>query len=253
MLAAGIGLITLLFVGCGLRILEPAADSPTATSQTGLQFAPGYSLNRIYPTADIRFRPAITYLMAVQTVTNLGLQPLSPCTGAMGSQTPWKSISQESSFDATDVHGYLQVTVTPLTAPDWLQRLIATSGVTLAYDGPVYCTNITGDVTPVPGRLYFRGYQAPSSYLAVTFASPSQSSYAQRIVAISNLGFRLADPCVEMREATGVWSSASQQADYVASGLLILATTEANSQSWFSQLRATDGVTQVEAPYTPNC
>ncbi len=248
-----LGLIALLLGGCGIKNLSLPASSSTPTGQTGLQFAPAYSLSRAYPSAEVRFRPAVTYLAALQAVTDLGLQPLSSCLGAAGSQTPWKSTSQESSFDSQDGRGDLQVTVTPLTPADWLQRLIAASSVTLVYDGPIYCPNISGDLTPIPGRLYFLGYNAQTVYLRVTFSEASQTSYLQRLEAISNLGFRLADPCFEKQQPHGAWHAVSQQSSFATSGQFVLATTEANSPAWLSQLRATDGVTQVAAPYTPAC
>ncbi|MGH2502936.1 MAG: hypothetical protein ACRDID_10510 [Ktedonobacterales bacterium] len=246
-------LVALLLTGCGSDVFGLSSGTPTATEETGLQFAPDYSLDRIYPSADLRFQPSVSYAAAVETVTSLGLQPLSPCTGAMGSTTPWRPISQQKDFAAQDTHGDLQVTVTSLTAPNWLQRLATTSGVRLVYDGPVYCPSISGDLTPVPGRLYFGGYQAPTEYLAVTFSSTSPDSYAQRIVEVSELGFRLANPCFEQHKPQLAWPGASQQAPFTASGRLILATTDANSQAWRTQLQAVDGIAQIVAPYAPAC
>ncbi len=245
--------IALLLGGCGHMSLGfPASSSPPA-SQTGVQFAPGYSTAHVYPSADVRFHPTITYLAALQTITDLGLQPLSPCLGAAGSQTPWKSASQESSFDSQDGRGYVQVTITPLAPADWLQRLSALSGVALVYDGPLYCPSISGDLTPVPGRLYFLGYNAQVVYLRITFSAASQAIYPQRLEAVSNLGFRLADPCIEKHRPPGAWHSASQQASFAIGGDLVVAATEANSQAWLAQAQAMDGVTKVEEPYAPAC
>lgn len=92
----------------------------------------------------------------VETVTSLGLQPLSPCTGAMGSTIPWRPISQQKEFAAQDTRGDLQVTVTPQTSANWPQRLAATSGVGLVYDGPVYCPSISGDLTRTGAPVFRR-------------------------------------------------------------------------------------------------
>jgi len=78
-------------------------------------------------------------------------------------------------------------------------------------------------------------------------------TYDASLSAMNDLGFRLADPCVERAEPKPVWRSPDAGQVYAASGALILATTGANSTRWLDQIRAAPGVRTVEAPYAPAC
>ncbi len=250
----GATLPLMLLSGCAVAgapetTASQRAAEPSAMSSATAISAPGDA----YPSADVRFRPAIDYLTALRLVTNLGLQPLSSCLGADSSTTPWKSADQSAAFTDTNAPGSLQVMATPLAPGDWVSRLTATTGVVSVYDGPMYCPMIPVDLTPVPGRLYFLGRDAPTRYVRVGFATASVSGYARALKAVSDLGFRLADPCFEQSSPAPAWRPMSQQADFASSGALVVATTAANSPQWPAQLKDTPGVIAITAPYAPSC
>lgn len=240
----------LLLSGCAVSGASRGAAS-AATAQPSA--APIYAPGDAYPFADVRFRSSVDYLTALRLVTGLGLQPLSSCLGAESSSTPWKSADESAIFADAGAPGNLQVMATPLAPGDWVSRLTATNGVDNVYDGPMYCPLIPVDLTPVPGRLYFLGRDAPTRYVRVTFATASVSGYAPALKAVSNLGFRLADPCYERSSPAPAWHSMSQQASFASSGALVLATTEANSPQWLSQLKDVAGVVAIAASYSPAC
>lgn len=239
-----------LLSGCAVVGAPRATTSPRAATPTVSAI---HASGDAYPYADVRFRPAVDYLTALRLVTNLGLQPLSSCLGAGGSTTPWRSADQSAAFADTNTPGSLQVMTTPLTPADWVSRLSATTGVVSVYDGPIYCPMIPVDLVPVSGRLYFLGRDAPTVYVRVGFATASVSGYAHALDAVSDLGFRLADPCFERSSPAPAWRPMSQQADFASSGVLVVATTAANSLQWSAQLKHTPGVIAISAPYAPSC
>lgn len=130
----------------------------------------------------------------------------------------------------------------PLAPNDWLQRLAALPDVTQVDDALDTCPELLG-IGSTPGA---GSYLDPSSlktptYLHVTFAAGMD--YAQAVTTVSDLGFRLADPCYEQTKPTPAWHPMGQESSYAASHSLTLALTDANATLWRQQLAKTAGMT----------
>lgn len=233
--------------GCSVAA---GSGSQAPANHAGLHYAPGYTGDT---EASVYFLPGVSYVTAVRAVADMGLQPLSPCAGAASDHTRWKSADQSTMFSDIDSKGLLQVVATPLSPIEWPKRLLAATGVEGVSVGPAYCPNIGGDLTPMPGQVYFLGYGVQPTYVRVTFSTRQVDAYAASVVEVSDLGFRLADPCFESRRPSPAWHSMSQLSGYEATGALVVATTEANSTRWLAQLSTAPHVMHIEAPYQPAC
>jgi hypothetical protein len=239
------------------------AHRPTATVATNLAkvtFWPGSSSTYPYPTAFVSFAPGTTFVVALHLVTDLGLQPLSPCSGAGFVGAPWYPVDEQDSYfgDPSDpglwVHGAVpsgedipQSENDPDAAPDWLGRLSQLAAVTKIYDGgpggcPLIEPGTTGPMFPDPNT--------PSFYLSVTFVATT--SYDQALFTLSDLGFRLADPCYEQSK-TAAWHPMGQETSFDHSHQLLVATTWANSTTWSTQVGAASGVINVASYVAGNC
>ena len=251
--------------GGGSQPTPHAASSALTPSPLVIpKVTPGESGAGVVHQADVIFSASTDFYSALQMVTNLGLQPVDHCTGYFSSAVRWRA--QDYNFrwlapvaypeGATPPPGPLHelaVAPAPLAPSDWLQRLAALPSVKSIYDGFSSCPDIMEDLTPVPGALYFLGVKARTEDLRVSFAATGAGGYGQALATISNLGFRLADPCYEQSASPLAWSPVGQQATFASSGALVVAITAANSTQWLAQLKTAPGVVSVQAPYTEQC
>lgn len=207
--------------------------------------------------AAIAFTGATSYTQALQIVTDLGLQPVAACSGTTlnhdGKIDSWFWWYPLAEGFAGYPHG-IYIATTPLASSDWLARLHTTRSVTniQTTDFVFYCpADHTG--TPPSGSIVALAPQQAGTYLTVTFSSRA-GSYDQALQGISNLGLRLAAPCLERkgkRPAPGY--SAGQEQKYAATHTLVLATTANSPTNWQKQLAALTGVTSFQILTSPSC
>jgi outer membrane protein assembly factor BamB len=193
-------------------------------------------------SASVTFSQATSYQQAIEIVTNLGLQTKLLCT------YQWANSDTASTFSNSHT---LLVQSTVASAPLWMGRLLATSGVESAQsaDGTISCPFI--QPTNAPPYL---GSQQAGGYVQVAFASTV--SYSAALEGIDGLGFRLANPCYEQARANGSKQPCQPRrrtGNYAKSERLVMATTSWNATTWLDQLPALAGASQITTPYTTTC
>jgi len=194
-------------------------------------------------SASVHFDSSVTYEHALRSITDLGLQIFALCARA---NTSWRPVGNEDSYPS------MLVESTPLAPPGWLNRLKAIPGVQSVQEesGVVFCPRL---VLAPPGTTAFLPRGQVGTYISVTFGS-SVKSYETALAAVSNLGFRLGNPCYEQAKgAKSAWSPMGQEDMFTHTHTLILATTSMNSTHWNDQLRAVAEVTQVETTFDVKC
>jgi hypothetical protein len=191
-------------------------------------------------SASVTFASSVSYQQALKMIADLGLQ-LSVFCPSM-----WKPQLNEGVFSDHS----LSVVANVNSAPLWLNRLKATPGVEDAQaSGPHSCP-----INRVDDNLSRLPFQQSGSFVQVTF-SPTVR-YGDALEAVSNLWFRLADPCYEQaraQEAKPTWHSQGQADAFAKTHLFILATTALNSIHWLDQLHAMAGVVKVDASLKMTC
>ncbi|MGB8347000.1 MAG: hypothetical protein WCD86_19080 [Ktedonobacteraceae bacterium] len=206
--------------------------------------------------AFIAFTEATSYPQALRIVTDLGLQPTSPCIGTIlnsdGKISSWFWWGPQAEGFAGYPHG-MYIAPTPLASSDWLARLRALSNVTAIQTTHfVFYCQLDHTGTPPPSAIVALAPQQAGTYLTVTF-SPRAGSYDQALQEISNLGLRLADPCLErIGKRPGSGYSAGQEQKYAATHML-LATTPFSPNNWQKQLAALAGVTSFHILTSITC
>jgi hypothetical protein len=226
--------------------------------------------------AVVSFTSSTPYASALRIVTELGLQLTDPClqalTNAQGQivfALPWNPVGRKDGFVTT--HGIeasgqpgkqptivvmtvlpaLFVATTPLAPLNWQARLSATVGVSKVDARAVFhCPNIghpsAGTITGLPP-------QQAGAYIQVTFA-PTLTSYDDALYIVSNLGFRVADPCYEREQGQPInWHPMGQKHFFSSAHALVLATTVVTPTDWQQRLGQTSGVASVTAPYNTIC
>ncbi|MBA2396350.1 MAG: PQQ-binding-like beta-propeller repeat protein [Ktedonobacteraceae bacterium] len=191
--------------------------------------------------ASITFVASVSYQQALKAIADLGLQMSAFCPSM------WKE--QVSGGDMFSYHS-LSVVAHVNSAPLWLHRLKTIAGVTdVQAAGPHSC--------PAMGMntAFFRLHlQQKETLLRVTFASTV--SYNNALEDVSDLWFRLSDPCYEQARAQGTkptWHPQGQADTFAKAHSLVMATTTFNSINWSKQLHAVPGVATVEEPLKIAC
>jgi hypothetical protein len=243
--------VLLLIAACqadGSPSVSTPTGAPTPTLQSGrATFAPGFGFTHPAPFATLTFTASTPYAGALRLVTDAGLQLLPYCDDAPDSRVRWQPVGQQEAFLSGEQAHELQVTITPLTPTGWLDRLLQVKLVSAIYNGFYYCPEIPVDPTPVPNTLYFLGAQHPTIAIQLVFASPLDT-YDLALFTISNLGFRLADPCYEHHSSPRFWHPMGQEAPFASMHSLLVAVTEANSTGWRDQLHALEGMKTIVVP-----
>lgn len=210
-------------------------------------------------TAYIEFQPGTSYATALRIVTDLGLELAGlPCPNGvvMVAATPtyWQDWMPLAHTDGFADQPALTVFATPLAPRDWLHAALTAHGVKdVRTDLASSCPAIFF-VTPSAGAPLTLGASQPFVYTRLTFGA--NASYDVALLAVSNLGLRLADPCHEQALARGqgfAWQPAGQESAYAASHTLMLATSPVAPSQWRGQARALPGVTDVEVNPAISC
>lgn len=259
-----LGVILLTLVGCGSKTSQQPGNLPPVARATKEQ------------AANVSFTSSTSYEYALRTITALGLHPSQPCLGTevneKGEVTvalPWVPVGGKDFFvttHGTNVHGQIGATPTveettelpslwvistPLAPSDWQTRLQATAGVTkVDTHGVVHCPAITH---PSPRTIISLPPQQAGTYVKVTF-SPTVVNYDNALYIVSNLGFRLANPCYEQEKGKpDDWHPMGQEALFTETRTLVVATASVTPADWQTRLPHTSGVASVAAPYKGNC
>jgi len=198
-------------------------------------------------SALVSFAPATSYTQALRTVTDIGLRPLPPsCTATMlnpnGKIEIWYAWEPPAKgFSITPAGMY--IAPTPLASSDWLTRLRALPDVvTIQTTTFVFLCSLAQNGTPPPGTVVALAPQQAGTYLTVAF-SLRADSYDQALQAISNLGLRLADPCLErIGKQSPPGYFAGQEQKYTVTHTLVLATTSNSPNNWQQQLTSLTGM-----------
>ena len=240
--------------GCAGATAAGQTKAPQATATTSpdakLLFGGGASLARPYPFAEISFTDlTLSHAASIATVTDLGVMLHAPCTApgapwqpAETTDVPVSSPALPDVWVVGPVSQFLDFSLgDPLAPGDWLHKLAALPMVTQVHDATVFCPLIPlSGFTPGAGAYLDPATWKTPTYLHVTFAPTL--GYAQAVATISDLGFRLADPCYEQTKPTPAWHAMGQKQSYAASNSLTLALTDANATLWRQQLAKMAGV-----------
>ena len=198
-------------------------------------------LTRPVLSASVHFDSSVPYEHALRSLTDLGLQLSVLCPNG------WRPVGGEDSYPS------LWVEPTPLAPPGWLNRLKAIPGVQSVQEGSDVVNCPGQPFPPPPGTTAFLPRGQVGTYMRVTFGSPVKS-YEKALAEVSNLGFRLGNPCYEQAKgARSAWSPMGQEEMFTHTHTLILATTSMNSTHWNDQLRAVADVTRVETTFDVTC
>lgn len=191
--------------------------------------------------ASITFASSVSYQQALKSIADLGLQLGIFCPSM------WKP--QVSEKDIFSYHSLL-IIANVNSAPLWLNRLKATVGVEDIQAAGVHSCPHMG-----PDTAYFHSHlQQSETFLRVTFSA--SVSYDNALETVSNLWFRMADPCYEQARAQGTkptWSSQGQVDTFAKTHSFVVATTGLNSIHWSNQLHAVAGVVKVDVPLKMSC
>ncbi|MEO7001202.1 MAG: hypothetical protein ABI068_05340 [Ktedonobacterales bacterium] len=244
----------MLLAGCGSVTATGQTTTPAMPPNAKLSFNGGYSAAHPYPFATVRFVKGTSYEAALTAITDLGLRPLSPC---YASDALWASAGQRNTYSSGTAYApgfwvngahergagsYSPLDYDPLAPDDWLQRLATLPAVAHVEDSNMVCPMIPASgSTPCAGSYLDPSVLKAPTYLHVSFAAGM--SYAQAVATVSNLGFRLADPCYEQAKPTPAWHAMGQETGYATSDSLTLALTDANATLWRQQLSKAASVT----------
>lgn len=190
--------------------------------------------------ASVTFASSVSYQQALKTIADLGLQLSIFCP------TMWKP---QVNGDIFSYHS-LSIAANVNSAPLWLNRLKATTGVQ-----EVQAAGVHGCPAERIDDDFSRSHlQQSGMFVQVTFAPTV--SYGEALEAVSNLWFRMADPCYEQARAQGTkptWYSQGQADTFAKTHSFVVATTGLNSIHWSDQLHATAGVVKVDASLKMTC
>lgn len=237
-----------------LDIVSHAKHRVCGPGQVGDAVPATPSAQQLAATAFIQFSPGTTYSTALRTVTDLGLRLAGlPCPGGIqvvaGKSNPWWRWSPLVYADGFAADPALTVSATPLAPTDWLHAALVAPGVRDVRTDIVYHCPMIGFGPPPSDTLLALGPAQPASYLRLTFSD--SVSYDAALLAVSNLGLRLADLCRE-HGVTSTWRPAGQENAYAVTHALLLATSPFASTAWQIQARALAGVSSLDlSPICP--
>lgn len=209
----------------------------TATSAPKFTYVGDTTPAQPYSYTAITFAPGVSFSQALRFVTDLGLQPVPWCLGAVQGAGAWQSADEKSSFDS-QTGGTLGVFTTSESPPDWSFRLARLPQVISALNGMPHCALIPY-VPPSATAGSYLGIEGVYSAVQVQFAS--SVGYDQALESMLALGFRLGSPCPLPLNAS-MADPAGQETAFTTTHLLRINTSFANSSLWRDQLAHTAGV-----------
>lgn len=199
-------------------------------------------------SAAVTFDPSVPYDTALRELADLSLQPIHLCV--------WKNwVWQSPDYKANWAQGDTQLAVAASVSspPGWLLPLGKLPGIHDIQSNPfASCPNMGYNAPPVGAATYLPPGEA-GTVVRVRFAAASP--YSAALDTITELGFRLGDPCYERQPAGApvAWHPMGQEQSYAASHALIVVTTEQNSTQWERQARASTGAAGVDVDPTLPC
>lgn len=224
---------------------------------------------RVTPkSAYVTFAVGVSYPAAVHTVTDLGLQARTFCEGiaysppgaAASTQGWWEQEASALDFPVPSGpdagRGLLYVSPTPLAPSDWDTRLAATAGVVkeqIYTDEPKCALHFVYTAPPAGAAHYVADDQVGTLVRAIF---DERASYDSAVVLVSQLGFRLSEPCYEQARAAGqtpAWHSMGQESSFSSNRNVLVRVTYFNATTWRQQLATNPSVQAVEAPVTVTC
>lgn len=229
-----LAILALALIGV-MTACAPGAGSLSQPGQTPTPALPAPQ------EALITFKPAISYAVALQALTDLGLQPTDNCYPA---DRQWHPMSQQDSFA-----GYHALLVAPtLLAPTgWLDRARSLPGFSAAQTNVV--TNCPAIPAPSPTFTVPAPPEAQMSFAATT-------TYAAALEAMANLGVRLADPCYEAASQAGAhpsWHPMGQETTFADGHALVVASTLLAPGDWLKRAKALPAVRSIQTPVVFHC
>lgn len=259
-----VGLLPMLLIltlgSCGQAKSPGASGARTATPSPTDRAAP--------KSAYVTFEAGVSYQTAVREVTDLGLQARTFCEGvtysppgaaesSIGWWEPEASARDFPMTSGTDTgHGMLYVAPTPLAPSDWVARLGTSPGVlnVQVYTAEPKCALHIVHTTPPSDAVHYVPDDQVGTLVRVTF--DQRMSYDSAIVLVSQLGFRLSDPCYETAKSNGQapsWQTMGEESSFAATQELVLTVTYFNAATWHQQLAGSSGVQTVVTPVTATC
>ncbi len=230
-------------------------------------------------SSRVTFTPTITYATALRDVTDLDTIPGLNCTayqGGTGLREPWEPMGQRTAYART--HQLFVFQGGREMPTDWTARLANTGIVAGGVNGiqqawPLYVgeyptsapTEVTyacppgvpsADAASVPLVMSNADVDAAGAYARITFDGPL-ANYDAALALVSNLGLRLADPCLESKGypiPSNEWRTAGQEVPFASTHTLVVGTVRAMTSTWWlRQLRTTPGVGSTTSPFQPTC
>jgi hypothetical protein len=199
----------------------------------------------VRPLAAITFQPATSYGMALEAVTNLGLQPAKYCyevARASGYHPEWHPGSWEVGWEDANPP-LLLVSVTLMAPADWLDQIRRLPGVA-AVESPFY-QHCSPSLFIGPQDTSLSRPSLPD--VKVSFAPTV--SYNQALEVITALDLQLTDPCDEAAVRGGAhppWHPQGQEAFFASQHALVALVTILAPDDWQARAQAIPIVTAVQ-------
>lgn len=197
------------------------------------------------PLAAITFKPATSYSLALEAVTNLGLQPAKYCyevARASGYHPEWRPGNWELGWEEASPP-LLLVSVTLMAPADWLDQVRRLPEVA-AVESPFY--------QHCPPSLFMGAQDTPFSRPSlpdVKIAFAQAVSYGQALEAITALDLQLTDPCDEAAVRGGAhppWHPQSQRTFFDDQHVLVALVTILAPDDWLARAQSIPTVVTVQ-------
>jgi hypothetical protein len=233
----GLGLVLMVIVGEGLASVGGCQNPFEQVWSVAVQFA-----------------SSVSYDQALRIVVDLGLAPVQPCINFDADWSPAAVADDRQYAEQWSAYSaQLLVSARDISAPDWLNRLRSTEGVSGVTLNPIYHCALNESVTPVPGGRYYLPEAQTGTLVRVTFSG--DTGYATALARVIALGFQLADPCYPnpRHRPPVTWTPMGQEHTFGQAHAFLLITTRANSTQWQQQIQSAIDVTGVQFSPAVSC
>lgn len=237
-----------LVAACG----ADSATSPNKPTARGTPVNGAYQLLSPDPvySAAITFDASVTYDTALRELADLGLQPVRICVWKYWA---WQSPGYKANWGSGAGTNEFVVAATPLSPLGWMQPLGKLPGVRNVEPNPIASCPAMGFTPPPADTPTYLPPEDAGTVARIHFGVATP--YATALDTITELGFRLGDPCYERQPqgASVAWHSMGQEQSYAATHALIVVTTPQNSTQWERQAQANAGVAGVDVSPALSC